>query len=80
MSLTQSEAAIHRELSHRTLPCGCRVEDYKTSRGATVIMIDDVGPDCHAPRHHVHCVLSMIGVIDGEADADKEPGGSYACG
>jgi hypothetical protein len=56
----------------RTLPCGCLVDDYRTSRGATVITIHAVAPDCHAPRHRIKAVLSMIGVIAGDADPDTE--------
>ena len=73
MSFTPHEVASHREMiPGRTLPCGCLVDDYKTSRGATVIMIHAVAPDCHAPRHRVNAVLSMIGVIAGDDDADGD--------
>ena len=73
MSFTTSEIARHREMiPARTLPCGCLVDDYRTSRGATVIMIHAVASECHAPRHRVNAVLSMIGVIADESDTDTE--------
>jgi hypothetical protein len=58
-------------ISRRTLPCGCRVGDYKTSRGATVIIVDAVAPECHASSHRLNAVLSMIGVV-ADDDADTE--------
>jgi hypothetical protein len=71
MSFDTSELTIVREpMPGRTLPCGCRVGDYKTARGATVVMIDTVAPECRAPRHRVRGVLSMIGVIAGADEAD----------
>jgi hypothetical protein len=73
MSFTTSEATVHRDvMPGRTLPCGCRVGDYKTTRGATVVMIDTVAPECRAPRHRVRSVLSMIGVIADQGDTDTE--------
>ena len=59
---------MYEILSRRTLPCGCRVGDYKTKRGATVVIVDAVAPECHASSHQLNAVLSMIGV----AAADEE--------
>ena len=58
--------------STRTLPCGCHVGDYKTYSGGTAVIVDAVGPECHASSHRLHAVLSMIGVIVHDGDADTE--------
>ena len=62
---------MYEIISRRTLPCGCRVGDYKTIRGATVIIVDAVAPECHASSHRLNAVLSMIGVV-ADDDADTE--------
>ena len=66
---------MYEILSRRTLPCGCRVGDYKTKRGATVVIVDAIAPECHASSHRLNAVLSMIGVI---ADSGEEESGTAA--
>ena len=63
---------MYEILSRRTLPCGCRVGDYKTRRGGTVVIIDAVAPDCDASSHRLNGVLSMIGVVADDGEEDSE--------
>ena len=63
---------MYEILSRRTLPCGCCVGDYKTRRGAMVVIVDAIGPNCHAASHRLNAVLSMIGVVADDAESDTE--------
>lgn len=63
---------LHDPIARWLLPCGCLVGDYRVRRGARVIMVETVAPDCHAAQHRVHAILSMIGVVAATPSDDSQ--------